>query len=423
MTAQQSLNVLLAASSVSLVFSFIYWLQEQLSVSSRQQLKFLKTYLVVSLAAPAISALVIVSHTGVAIGRLLPAQEILKRNIKLPSDGIMRILPNENITISHVMLTLYIIGFSIIFFRLMSSYFKMRTILLDSSASEISGRKVRLSSSIKSPFSFGFFNPQIFVPASFVAERSVEVNEIMVTHEETHIKNFDPQIKLFSLIVKALVFFNPFAYYLHRKIELETEIECDSQTMQKTEISYQKYGALLIDTVELLQLGNSTPLFSYMSNTNLRRRIQAMKATTFRKPVLGTILGAFVFVASLTAIAASSGITANTKNAYHVTAEIAIDGKVVSSPQFTVIEDEAAKLEVKNEKPFSALRMSLKASHSDTQEVSDGIDLKMTIEYKSDNTAFRSNPYLRLVPNHEGTVVLKSDASGTLTMKVVAERI
>lgn len=420
MTSSQVLGVLIGLTLLSALFALFQWLQERFNIQHGRRLMFLKANIALIWSVLSVSVVILMLNAGKAIGTLLPANNILDRAVSASKARVL-LFESDSSSLSHLVLGLYALGLSIMLIRFVYSYMQMRRLLLNSSGACIAGRQVRVIDSMTSPFSFGFFNPQIFVPSEFLATRSQEEIEVMLAHEETHIENRDPQWKLFSLLTKIFLFFTPTASYLHRQLDLEMEIECDQLTMSKMKLSIQQYGNLLIDTVVNLQNSQPNPMFAYMSNTNLRRRIQAMTAKTLHRPVLTTIFGTLILAASVTAIAATSGVS-KFKGQYHVKAEIIIDGKVVSSPQFIVLPNEPASLEMKSEHPESSLRMMLTAADFSNADIADGIDLKMALDYKTQTRSFRANPRMVVVPGEEGTVTIGSDSNDTLEMRIKAER-
>jgi hypothetical protein len=297
----------------------------------------------------------------------------------------------------------------------------MRSLLLNSSRQKIGNRIVRTSDAVTSPFSFGFLNPQIFVPTSFFMEKSDKAVDVILTHEETHVNGHDPQWKLISLLTRALLFFTPTSIFLHRKIELEMEIECDSVTVKKSNITVKEYGNILIDAVAIVQKMKPNPMFAYMSDTNLKRRILAMKAKTFYRPVLSGIFGSLVLAMGLTAVAAVSGVS-KLKGQYLVKAQLLMNGQVVSTPQFIVLPGEPATMEMKSEHPQSALRMMMTVTDSTNAQSPEGIDLKMAVEYKTQDKAFKANPRVIVLPGEEGTVTIGSNLGDNLELRVKAVR-
>ena len=241
---------------------------------------------------------------------------------------------------------------------------------------------------------------------------------MMVAHEATHVKHHDPQWILVSLLTRVFLFFTPTSYFLHRKLELEMEIVCDSATIAATKTSVVEYGNFLLDAAVNFK---PHPMCTYASNTNLRRRICAMKAKTFYRPLLSVMFALGSLIAGLSAAAAVSG-PPEAERQFKVKLEILSEAGLLSTAQFLVLENEPASLEMKSENPPSILRIMLTASDDSRLATPDGIDLKMAVEYKTETRSFRANPRVVVIPGTVGTVVVGSDAGETLEMRIKAER-
>jgi len=132
-------------------------------------------------------------------------------------------------------------------------------------------------------------------------------------------------------------------------------------------------------------------------------------------------MGFAILAAAAGTAAAASGAN-KLKNQFKVKTEILIGGKVVSSPQFVVIPNEPALLEMKSEHPEAALRMMLTAQDSTDPQVPDGIHLKMAVDYKGGGRAIRANPQVVVLSGEEALVTLGSDTNETVEMHILAER-
>lgn len=420
MTASQAVGVLLCAATLSGLFALVYWLLVKLNVRHPLRLMFLKANIALVWLSILATVTMMISGVDRAMGSLLPANVIVDQAVSSSKARVL-MFEGDHASVSHFILGLYALGFSLMLLRLIFSYAQLRKIVLNSSAENIAGRAMRRIDVVTSPFSFGFFSPQIFVPCVFLDNRSREEIDVMLTHEETHILNRDPQWKLVSHLTRVFLYFAPTASYLHRHLDLEMEVECDRLTMSKSQMSARQYGNLLIDTMVNLQKTPANSMCAYMSNTNLRKRIQAMTAKTFHRPILTAFFAALIVAASVTAVATASGI-AKLKGQYHVKADLIVDGKVVSSPQFIVLPSEPATLEMKSEHPESALKMTLTAADFSSAEIEDGIDLKMAIDYKSQSRNFRAHPRVVVAPGEEGTVIIGTGPNDTLEMRIKAIR-
>lgn len=75
--------------------------------------------------------------------------------------------------------------------------------------SGIGNVEYRISPQIGSPYTIGFSSPFIVVPESLEESR---LSEMILRHEYSHLRHHDSAIKLLSLLIICLHFFNPFAW-------------------------------------------------------------------------------------------------------------------------------------------------------------------------------------------------------------------
>lgn len=90
--------------------------------------------------------------------------------------------------------------------------------------------KLRISDSVSSPVTYGFFKPVVLFPnQTFTNE---EFNFI-ATHECCHIKNKDIWIKLLTEIYCGIFWWNPFAHLLKKDLTYCLELRCDKRVTSK----------------------------------------------------------------------------------------------------------------------------------------------------------------------------------------------
>lgn len=108
-------------------------------------------------------------------------------------------------------------------------------------AEELGVKKVQIwfSEHIHTPFTYGFLKPCILLPVALVNQLSMTETEALIVHELTHIKNKDYLFNYGLLFMETLFCFNPFIFFITRKIKLEREKSCDLQVLQ------YKYSPLL----------------------------------------------------------------------------------------------------------------------------------------------------------------------------------
>jgi len=80
------------------------------------------------------------------------------------------------------------------------------------------------SPAISSPIVIGFIKPKIILPNRPYTEPELSMT---LTHEQIHIKRGDMLIKLALLIINAIHWFNPAAYFLTKNTSTLCELSCD----------------------------------------------------------------------------------------------------------------------------------------------------------------------------------------------------
>jgi hypothetical protein len=406
-------------SLFSLALASFYWIFERLNTDHRQRLRFLKFgILLIILTVPTTLVLRSLAKSR-AIGTLLP-DSILIMNALSKSKALAFTNDDSGYRIQ-IFAGLYLLGVVLMLAHLCISFWKSKKLLERAERVEIGRHIVFMTEQVHGPLSFGFLKPRIFAPLDLLAKNTQNAVDLALAHEEIHILNNDHRGKFASLLSRSLLFCAPTMSYLHRKLELEMEIECDRSTIQKTGASVQEYGRLLISFADSMSNNRPYSVFAYMADTTLRRRIVAMKTRMIHRPVLAFTMGLAILTAALGAAAAASGAS-KMKNQFKVKTEILIGGKVVSSPQFVVIPNEPASLEMKSGHPEAALRMMLTAQDSTDPQVPDGIHLKMAVEYRGGDRAIRAKPQVVVFSGEEALVTLGSDANETVEMRILAER-
>jgi beta-lactamase regulating signal transducer with metallopeptidase domain len=418
MSLSKVLLIIAVVSGISILSALSYVFQNYLKTDSKSKIRFLKSSIGVSGLVLVFSLIVNYFRMGSAIGGLLSTSGVLSNTlsaVKIPE------MPNQfgDPLVFKIIFGVYSIGLLVNMMWLVSSYLKMRKILLDSLPSYQDGISFRTSSQIDSPFSFGFLNPQIFLPGHFLESRNKTDLNVILKHEQTHLGHRDPQWKLISLVGRSVLFFLPTAYYLHRKLELEMEIQCDEATIQKNNISLKDYGLVLIETAAELQTTKLNPLISYMSETNLKRRIYAMTNKTKNRPVFGFLASLVLVFVTIAASAVATGIHKKTE-VVSVVAEIYYNGALISTPRIFTVLNEATTIQTK-EGDFD-LKWQITASDSSLPPMPNGIELNTTIEYMRDNHIFRSSPRLVVKSGEPASIQVGNSEGNTLEIRVTVDK-
>ena len=106
---------------------------------------------------------------------------------------------------------------------------------------------IYISDKIKTPAVYGIIKPKIILPTEYDANR---LNFILM-HERSHIKRKDNFIRLLSLIVVCIHWFNPFAWLLLKMLYSDIELACDETVLSKcNETERKEYAYTLLSTAE-----------------------------------------------------------------------------------------------------------------------------------------------------------------------------
>jgi beta-lactamase regulating signal transducer with metallopeptidase domain len=147
------------------------------------------------------------------------------------------------------------------------------------------------------PFTVGFKNPTIVFSDELIKKFSREQIEIMIAHEISHLKRGDYINNWFLMIVRDLMFFNPFTYLIYRKAEEEKEKICDREILNLVNTTPNKIASLLVEVAlfykaELLRSTNVSPSLTkgfLYNRTMLDRRIASImrpaKPTSLKAPL------------------------------------------------------------------------------------------------------------------------------------------
>ena len=90
-------------------------------------------------------------------------------------------------------------------------------------------RTVRLlvSTRVIVPMVIGWVKPVVLLPAAFLTNVSTEQFEALLAHELAHLRRLDPLVNFLQCIAETVLFFNPSAWWLSRRIRIEREYCCD----------------------------------------------------------------------------------------------------------------------------------------------------------------------------------------------------
>lgn len=143
---------------------------------------------------------------------------------------------------------------------------------------------IYISEKVNAPVVYGICSPRIYLPMIYQEENL----HYVLMHENMHILRRDNISRLFVLMIVAVHWFNPFAWWMFRKLVEDTEFACDESVLARLSEEERKEYALTLLTVS--GKGNG----SVFTGAKLKNRIE--KIVSFRSLTWLSALGCIVFV-------------------------------------------------------------------------------------------------------------------------------
>lgn len=122
-------------------------------------------------------------------------------------------------------ITIWIIGMVVILVHSIISYIKMRRKL---STATIVNDNIYETDMINSPFVFGIFRPQIYIPIGLSEMEKL----YLVRHEKIHIDRFDYILKPICFLAVIVHWFNPLIWWAFSLMSEDMEMSCDERVMK-----------------------------------------------------------------------------------------------------------------------------------------------------------------------------------------------
>lgn len=161
------------------------------------------------------------------------------------------------------------------------------------------GDNLYLSENLKTPFVLGIISPRIYIPAGL----STEEQGYILRHEQTHIRRFDPMIKLFAFFLLSLHWFNPLVWLAFKAMSVDMELSCDERVIREMGSGIKKaYSSSLLSLATGRRTWNGGPLA--FGEGNVKNRIK--NVLRYRKSGFWLLAGALIVV-----VGVGAGLLAN----------------------------------------------------------------------------------------------------------------
>ena len=154
---------------------------------------------------------------------------------------------------------------------------------------------IYLSEKVSAPAVYGIAKPKIVLPASY-RDRDIDM---IILHENAHIKSRDNLLRLLAFITAAVHWFNPFSWVLLKFFLSDLEMSCDERVISKLDGEHRKkYALTLIESRKAAAVFSSG--FGGAKLTGRIRNILSFKKLTVFSLISFIILIVAVFFTLLT---------------------------------------------------------------------------------------------------------------------------
>jgi beta-lactamase regulating signal transducer with metallopeptidase domain len=179
----------------------------------------------------------------------------------------------------------------------------------------ISGRVELVKSTIiGTPVAFGILKPIVLLPASIFLQMSPREIELIVAHELTHIRRYDPLVNIFQSFAEVVLFYHPGIWWISCEIRREREFATDRLVTETEGVPHAVYAAALVNLEEIRVRANyDTPrLATAADGGKLMQRVKRIlqKKTEMRETRSAWPAGvALLLISAVVAMAFSTGST------------------------------------------------------------------------------------------------------------------
>ena len=185
--------------------------------------------------------------------------------------------------------------------------------------------------------------PLIVLPRRLVEQLTDEQMGCVISHEIAHYLRRDHWANLLSLILAAVCWWNPIAWWARRELRMAQEACCDALVISREITSRRKYAETLLQALEFIQAKRSflpalASGFGGKSSTERRFEMIANRRVSHRlswRNYALLIAALAVLPCSLAATEAQDVASDN---------EIGVSGTVLRTPKFNMSEKEAQQL-------------------------------------------------------------------------------
>ena len=203
----------------------------------------------------------------------------------------------------HLFSRIWLTGMLLSLIYLLYSYLKIRrrlshAVLAEDTTSErLIHTGWRLASvyecdELPSPFAMGIFHPVIYIPFGLEACR----REMILLHEQYHIRRWDHLVKLFASVLLAVYWFHPLVWLSWVILCRDMEMSCDEKVLELLGSEHRKAYSLTLLQFASGESAGYVPLG--FGEPNVKSRIKHV--LRFKKAAVGTgVVGVVILIATI----------------------------------------------------------------------------------------------------------------------------
>jgi bla regulator protein blaR1 len=119
------------------------------------------------------------------------------------------------------------------------------------------------------PGIFGVFRPVLLVPEGILDRLTPGQWKTVIAHELSHVRHRDNLVATIHMFIETVFWFNPFVWWIGRRIKLERERGCDEEVLQLGS-EPRAYAQGILKVCEFCL---ESPCVAGVSGSNLRKRV------------------------------------------------------------------------------------------------------------------------------------------------------
>ncbi len=199
--------------------------------------------------------------------------------------------------------------------------------------------EIIVTESVKSPAIFGYFRPQLLLPANFLNTLKKDDLYCVFLHELGHVKRHDIGVSWLATLFQVVYWFNPLVWYAFHYLRADQEAACDAYVLSKIKQSRPTdYARTIVHLLERFVQNRQLPSLAGIieNRSQIDRRI-SMILEYKRLSIKTTIASVFMLlIVACVFFACSNGLAANKP-----------DGPAADKPDRSVQDNSAELLEGK----------------------------------------------------------------------------